>query len=60
MYVVKFEDLSKSDIRIAGGKGANLGELTQASIPVPLMRSCQRRPRIQLAANPNKREKAMM
>ena len=35
MYVVKFEDLSKSDIRIAGGKGANLGELTQAGIPVP-------------------------
>jgi pyruvate,water dikinase len=35
MYVVKFEDLSKSDIGIAGGKGANLGELTQAGIPVP-------------------------
>ena len=30
MYVVKFEDLNKSDIGIAGGKGANLGELTQA------------------------------
>lgn len=35
MYVVKFEDLSKTDIGIAGGKGANLGELTQAGIPVP-------------------------
>lgn len=35
MYVLKFEDLSKSDIGIAGGKGANLGELTQAGIPVP-------------------------
>ena len=35
MYVVKFEELSKSDIGIAGGKGANLGELTQAGIPVP-------------------------
>ncbi|MBQ6349555.1 MAG: phosphoenolpyruvate synthase [Methanobrevibacter sp.] len=35
MYVVKFEDLNKSDIGIAGGKGANLGELTQAGIPVP-------------------------
>ena len=35
MYVQKFEDLSKSDIGIAGGKGANLGELTQAGIPVP-------------------------
>ena len=28
MYVVKFEDLNKSDIGIAGGKGANLGELS--------------------------------
>ena len=35
MYVLKFEDLNKSDIGIAGGKGANLGELTQAGIPVP-------------------------
>ena len=35
MYVTKFEDLSKDDIGIAGGKGANLGELTQAGIPVP-------------------------
>lgn len=35
MYVKKFEELSKADIGIAGGKGANLGELTQAGIPVP-------------------------
>ena len=35
MYVKKFEELNKSDIGIAGGKGANLGELTQAGIPVP-------------------------
>ncbi|ADC47747.1 phosphoenolpyruvate synthase PpsA [Methanobrevibacter ruminantium M1] len=35
MYVIKFEDLGKDDIGIAGGKGANLGELTQAGIPVP-------------------------
>ena len=35
MYVIKFEDLGKDDIGIAGGKGANLGELTQANIPVP-------------------------
>ena len=35
MYVVKFEEIGKSDIGIAGGKGANLGELTQAGIPVP-------------------------
>lgn len=34
-YVIKFEDLTKNDIGIVGGKGANLGELTQAGIPVP-------------------------
>lgn len=30
-----FEDLNREDVAIAGGKGANLGELTQAGIPVP-------------------------
>ena len=30
-----FEELNKEDVAIAGGKGANLGELTQAGIPVP-------------------------
>ncbi|WP_066971593.1 phosphoenolpyruvate synthase [Methanobrevibacter filiformis] len=35
MYVVRFKDIGKGDISIAGGKGANLGELTQAGIPVP-------------------------
>ena len=30
-----FEDISKADIPLAGGKGANLGELTKAQIPVP-------------------------
>ncbi len=30
-----FEELNKEDVDIAGGKGANLGELTQAGIPVP-------------------------
>ncbi|MCL2115451.1 MAG: phosphoenolpyruvate synthase [Methanobrevibacter sp.] len=35
MYIAKFEDLTKEDIGIAGGKGANLGELTQTEIPVP-------------------------
>ena len=35
VYVAKFEKISKDDIDIAGGKGANLGELTQAGIPVP-------------------------
>ncbi len=34
-YVEFFEDLNKDDVAIAGGKGANLGELTQAGIPVP-------------------------
>jgi len=34
-YIKWFKDLSKEDIAIAGGKGANLGELTQAGIPVP-------------------------
>jgi len=30
-----FTELSKSDADIAGGKGASLGEMTQAGIPVP-------------------------
>ena len=34
-YVKFFEELRKEDVAIAGGKGANLGELTQAGIPVP-------------------------
>ncbi len=34
-FVKWFKELSKEDIPIAGGKGANLGELTQAQIPVP-------------------------
>ncbi|MDK2875334.1 MAG: pyruvate, water dikinase, partial [Methanothermobacter sp.] len=34
-YVAFFEELGKDDVGIAGGKGANLGELTQAGIPVP-------------------------
>lgn len=34
-YVKWFKELSKEDVNIAGGKGANLGELTQAKIPVP-------------------------
>ncbi|MDR0911726.1 MAG: phosphoenolpyruvate synthase [Methanobrevibacter sp.] len=35
MLVAKFNAISKSNIDIAGGKGANLGEMTQAGIPVP-------------------------
>ena len=30
-----FEDVNKDNIALVGGKGANLGELTQAKIPVP-------------------------
>ena len=33
-YVKVFEKLGKEDIPIAGGKGANLGELTNAGIPL--------------------------
>lgn len=34
-HVEFFEELNREDVAIAGGKGANLGELTQAGIPVP-------------------------
>ena len=30
-----FEDLSRQDVPYAGGKGANLGEMTAAGLPVP-------------------------
>ena len=30
-----FKDISSKDVEIAGGKGASLGEMTQAGIPVP-------------------------
>ncbi|MDD5081994.1 MAG: phosphoenolpyruvate synthase [Dehalococcoidales bacterium] len=33
--VVWFAEVSKKDIALVGGKGANLGEMTQAEIPVP-------------------------
>jgi pyruvate,water dikinase len=33
--VVWFADVGKDDIGLVGGKGANLGELTRARIPVP-------------------------
>ena len=31
-----FKDVTKDDIALVGGKGANLGELTKAGFPVPL------------------------
>jgi pyruvate,water dikinase len=34
-YILFFKDISKHDIPAVGGKGANLGEMTQASFPVP-------------------------
>ena len=33
--IVWFQDVGKNDIPLVGGKGANLGEMTRASIPVP-------------------------
>ena len=34
-YIMWFSEISKDDIPLVGGKGANLGELTKAGIPVP-------------------------
>jgi phosphoenolpyruvate synthase/pyruvate phosphate dikinase len=34
-YTKPFKEISKSDAAIAGGKGASLGEMTQAGMPVP-------------------------
>lgn len=34
-FIKWFQELSKQDIAMVGGKGANLGELTQAGIQVP-------------------------
>lgn len=34
-HVVWFKDINREDIPLVGGKGANLGEMTQAKIPVP-------------------------
>ena len=33
--VVWFSEVGRDDLGLVGGKGANLGELTRASIPVP-------------------------
>jgi len=35
MYTKTFQQISKNDVLIAGGKGASLGEMTKAGIPVP-------------------------
>ena len=34
-YIKFFEEISKEDTKIAGGKGSSLGEMAQAGIPVP-------------------------
>lgn len=34
-YILDFGRIDKEDIPLVGGKGANLGEMTQASFPVP-------------------------
>ena len=34
-FVKPFHEIGKLDVSIAGGKGASLGEMTQAGIPVP-------------------------
>ncbi|MFA4941026.1 MAG: PEP/pyruvate-binding domain-containing protein [Patescibacteria group bacterium] len=34
-FIKNFANLSKKDVGIAGGKGASLGEMTRAGIPVP-------------------------
>ena len=34
-YIFSFPELKKDDIQAAGGKGANLGEMTTAGFPVP-------------------------
>jgi len=31
----RFDELGKADVAVAGGKGANLGEMTRAGLPVP-------------------------
>src|SRR5215203_197257 len=34
-YTAWFDEIGKDDIALAGGKGANLGELSRAGLPVP-------------------------
>jgi rifampicin phosphotransferase len=35
IFIKQFDELGRDDIEQAGGKGANLGELTRAELPVP-------------------------
>jgi len=34
-FIRTFDDLGRGDVEVAGGKGANLGELTRGGLPVP-------------------------
>lgn len=34
-YILGFDEIGKEDVAVAGGKGANLGEMTKAGISVP-------------------------
>jgi pyruvate,water dikinase len=34
-YTAWFDEISKEDIPLVGGKGSNLGELSRAGLPVP-------------------------
>lgn len=34
-YIKRFNEISKTDVGLVGGKGGSLGEMTQAGIPVP-------------------------
>ena len=34
-YIAWFEEVSRKDASLVGGKGANLGEMTRAGLPVP-------------------------
>jgi len=33
--IVWFEEVGKNDVGLVGGKGANLGEMVNASLPIP-------------------------
>jgi pyruvate,water dikinase len=35
MNIAWFEELGKDDVGVVGGKGANLGEMTRAKLPIP-------------------------
>jgi len=34
-YILRFDEISKDDVNLVGGKGANLGEMTRAGFPIP-------------------------